>query len=68
MMTDYFKHHRNRDLFYDLTDKREIEKFIIACPAGTVSVVESDEKPSEHIYILNDKILIREYLYSTEKE
>lgn len=68
MMTDFFKHHRNRDLFYDLTDKTEIEKFIKACPEGTVSVVESGEKPSEHIYILNDKILIREYLYSTEKE
>jgi Fe-S-cluster-containing hydrogenase component 2 len=68
MMTDFFKHHRNRDLFYDLTDNKELEKFIRACPEGTVSVVDSDEKPSEHIHMLNDNILIREYLYSTEKE
>jgi len=67
-MTDFFKHHRNRDLFYDLKDKNELEKFIRACPEGTVSLVDSNEKPDEHIHILNDNILIREYLYSTEKE
>jgi hypothetical protein len=33
-----------------------------------VSVVESDETPSENIYRLNDKVLIREYLYTTEKQ
>ena len=68
MMTDFFNHHRNRDLLYDLTDKKELEKFIKACPEGTVSVVDFQEKPAEHIYGLNDNILIREYLYSTEKE
>jgi Fe-S-cluster-containing hydrogenase component 2 len=68
MMTDFFKQHRNKDLFYDLTDRQELDKFIKACPAGTVTLVESDEKPSEHIYKLNDNILIKEYLYSTEKE
>ena len=68
MMTHFFKHHRNRDLFYDLKDKNELEKFIRACPEGTVSLVDSNEKPDEHIHILNDNILIREYLYSTEKE
>ncbi len=68
MMTDFFKHHRNKDLFYDLYDKTELEKFIKACPEGTVSLIESGERPSEHIYSLNDFVLIREYMYSTEKE
>ena len=67
MMTDFFKHHRNRDMFYDLSEDMELEKFIKACPEGVVSLVESEEKPSEHIYMLNDKILIREYLYNSEK-
>jgi Fe-S-cluster-containing hydrogenase component 2 len=68
MMTDFFKHHRNKDLFYDLNNSKEIELFIKACPPGVVSVTESDESPSENIYKLNDKVLVREYLYSTEKE
>ncbi|HUV00076.1 MAG TPA: 4Fe-4S dicluster domain-containing protein [Bacteroidales bacterium] len=68
MMTDFFKHHRNKDLFYDLTDKKELELFINACPAGTVSVVEYDESPDQNIYKLNDQILIRDYLYTTVKQ
>jgi hypothetical protein len=68
MMTDFFKHHRNKDLFHDLNDKEELEFFTKACPEGVVSVVESDESPSENIYRLNDKVLIREYLYTTEKQ
>jgi Fe-S-cluster-containing hydrogenase component 2 len=66
MMTDFFTHHRNKDLFYDLTDDSELIKFIEACPKGTVSLVDTDELPEEHIYKLNDKILIKEYLYVTE--
>jgi len=68
MMTDFFIHHRNKDLFYDLTDNQELEKFIKACPAGTVSLTDTDESPEENIYKLNDKILIREILYETEKQ
>ncbi len=67
MMTDFFRHHRNKDLFYDLTDEKEIEKFIEASPPGIVSITASDESPEENIYRLNNKVLIREYLYTTEK-
>ena len=67
MMTDFFKHHRNKDLYYDLNDRKEIELFIKACPPGVASLTESDESPAENIYKLNDKVLIREYLYTTEK-
>jgi Fe-S-cluster-containing dehydrogenase component len=67
MMTDFFKHHRNKDLFYDLNDSKELELFIKACPPGVVTVTESDESPEENIYRLNDKVLVREYLYITEK-
>ncbi len=68
MMTDFFKHHRNKDLFHDLNDKEELELFIKACPPGVVSVVESEESASDNIFKLNDKVLIREYLYTTEKQ
>jgi formate dehydrogenase iron-sulfur subunit len=68
MMTDFFKHHRNRDLFYDLKDENELKKFITKCPEGTVSLTENDESPQDNVYRLNDKVLIKEYLYTTEKQ
>jgi Fe-S-cluster-containing hydrogenase component 2 len=68
MMTDFFKHHRNRDLFYDLKDTKEMEEFIRACPEGTVTATDEDESPEKNIYKLNEKVLIKEYLYITEKQ
>lgn len=63
MMTDFFRHHRNRDLFHDLTKTGEIEKFVASCPPGTVSVTDAREAPEENIYRLNEKVLIREFLF-----
>ena len=68
MMTDFFSHHRNKDLFYDLMDEDDIKKFIQASPAGTVELTDEDESPEKNIYRLNDKVLIRDYLYITESK
>jgi len=68
MMSDFFRHHRNRDLFYDLKDENELKVFITKCPEGTVSLTDNDESPKDNIYRLNDKVLIKEYLYTTEKQ
>jgi Fe-S-cluster-containing hydrogenase component 2 len=68
MMTDFFNHHRNKDLFYDLDDENELKKFLEACPAGTVTLTEDDESPERNIYSLNEKVLIKDYLYLTEKK
>jgi formate dehydrogenase iron-sulfur subunit len=68
MMTDFFIHHRNRDLYYDLNDSNELKKFIKASPPGTVSLTDGEESPENNIYRLNDAILIREYLYETENQ
>jgi formate dehydrogenase iron-sulfur subunit len=68
MMTDFFKHHRNRDILYDLKDGNAVEKFIKACPAGTVTLTDEDESPAKNIYRLNDKVLVKDYLYITEKQ
>jgi len=68
MMTDFFKHHRNKDLFYDLTDKKDMEKFVKSCPEGTVTYIDTDEPPGDNIFILNEKVLIRDHMYITEKE
>jgi Fe-S-cluster-containing hydrogenase component 2 len=66
MMTDFFKHQRNRGLLYDLTDEKDVEKFIMACPAGTATLTDSEESPEANIYSLNEKVLIKDYLYITE--
>jgi Fe-S-cluster-containing hydrogenase component 2 len=66
MMTDFFKHHRNRDMFYDLTDENELRKLIEAYPPGTITLTDEDESPEKNIYRLNDRVLVKEYLYITE--
>lgn len=66
MMTDFFKHHMNKDLFYNLGDEEELRLFVKSCPEGTVTLADTDESPADNIYKLNDKVLVREYLYNAE--
>jgi Fe-S-cluster-containing dehydrogenase component len=66
MMTDFFKHHRNRDLYFNLTDAGDMNKFISACPPGTVSLTDLKESPADNIYKLNEKVLIKDYMYKTD--
>jgi Fe-S-cluster-containing hydrogenase component 2 len=66
MMTDFFRHHRNRDLYYDLTDTSDMERFVAACPPGTVIITDSREAPEENIFKLNDKVLVKDFLYNTD--
>jgi Fe-S-cluster-containing dehydrogenase component len=68
MMTDFFTHHRNKDLFYDLTDSNEMQKFIEACPAGSVTLTNAKESPADSIYKLNERVLIKDQLYPSEKQ
>lgn len=68
IMTDFFKHHRNKDLFYDLHDHEEARKFVMACPPGAARFTSEGENPEEHIWQLNEWVLIRDYMYVTEKE
>ncbi|HAX93382.1 MAG TPA: hypothetical protein DCY25_05445 [Bacteroidales bacterium] len=66
MMTDFFKHHRNRDLYFNLTDTGDMNKFISACPPGSVSLTDLKESPADNIYKLNEKVLIKDYMYKTD--
>jgi Fe-S-cluster-containing hydrogenase component 2 len=67
MMTDFFEHHRNKDLLFDLKDNNDVQRFINSCPEGTVTVTDAEESPEKNIYRLNDKVLVKDYLYSPEK-
>jgi Fe-S-cluster-containing hydrogenase component 2 len=68
MMTDFFVHHRNRDILYNIADDRELEEFIKACPEGTVSVTDMDEAPEKNIFRLNEKVLIKDFVYTAEQQ
>jgi Fe-S-cluster-containing hydrogenase component 2 len=68
MMTDFFKHQRNRDLLCDLQDEKDLERFVLLSPAGTVTITDEDEAPEKNIYRLNEKVLIKELIYITEKQ
>jgi Fe-S-cluster-containing hydrogenase component 2 len=68
MMTDFFSHHRNKEFLYDLKDEEDAEQFIEASPPGTVTLTDADESPESSIYRLNEKVLIKDYLYITEKQ
>ena len=68
MMNDFFRHHRNRDLFFDLRDDKEMEKFVKECPEGTAVITQEEESPEANIYALNEKVLIKDYIYVTQKE
>ena len=68
MMTDFFKHHRNKELLCDLKDEKDIEKYIQAFPAGIVTITDDNESSEENIYSLNEMVLIKDYLYITEKQ
>ena len=67
MMTDFFDHHRKKDLYFDLSDEKEINKFINACPYGSVKLVDMDEDPEKNIYRLNDQVLVKENIWNTDK-
>lgn len=67
MMTDFFKHHRDKKNYFDIHNKSELEKFIRNSPEGTVSIVDMDEDPEHNIYKLDDHILIKEFSWDIKK-
>jgi Fe-S-cluster-containing dehydrogenase component len=68
MMTDFFRYHLKKDLFYDLTEQKDIDKFIMACPPGTVTITDLAESPSDNIFRLNERVLIKDHIYTSEKQ
>ena len=64
MMTDFFKYHLDKENYYDLLDKEELDQFIQNSPEGAVQLVEMEEDPEQHIYSLNDHILEKECVWN----
>jgi Fe-S-cluster-containing hydrogenase component 2 len=67
MMTDFFDYHLNRENYYDLSDDRELEQWIRDSPEGAVTRVQMEENPEQHIYKLDEHILVRERMWNTDQ-
>ncbi len=66
MMNDFFEYHRNKENYYDLSDEKELDLWIRSSPEGAVSRVDMEEDPEQHIYQLNEHILVRERTWNTD--
>jgi Fe-S-cluster-containing hydrogenase component 2 len=64
MMNDLFEVKTSGYRFFDLNDDKEMVEFAKTFPDDVVSVVEREENPDEKIYKLNDKILVKELMWS----
>ena len=63
MMNDLFEVKTSDYKYMDLSNEAELEKFAAAYPDDIVSIVDIDEDPKQKIYKLNDKILVKEYIW-----
>jgi Fe-S-cluster-containing hydrogenase component 2 len=67
MMTDFFQFKADKTNIFDLSDETQTSQFIKASPEGAVKLVDMDEDPAEHIYRLNGKVLVKDYLWDSNK-
>ncbi len=68
MMNDFFDHRINRDRFFDLKNEKELSEFIKICPNGAVTLTDCEEAPEKNIHMLNEAVLVKDFVYITEKE
>lgn len=67
IMTDFFDYHLDKENYYDLSDEKELEMWIRDSPEGAVSRVDMEEDPEQHIYKLNEHILVRERMWKADQ-
>lgn len=67
MMNGFFSYHRDEEKLYDVMDKKELELLIKNSPEGAVQVVDMEEDPKQHIFKLNDHILVKEQEWESDK-
>ena len=67
IMNDLFEYVTDKDNFFDLSDEKELEIWMRQSPKGAVTRVDMNEDPEQHIYKLNDHILVRERMWETDQ-
>jgi Fe-S-cluster-containing hydrogenase component 2 len=67
LMTDFFRFKMEKSRIYELSDEDTWERFIRESPEGSVEIVGQDENDQNRIYTLNDKVLVREHIWDSDK-
>ena len=67
IMNDLFEYVTDKDNYFDLSDEKELEIWMRQSPKGAVTRVDMNEDPEQHIYKLNDHILVRERMWETDQ-
>jgi Fe-S-cluster-containing hydrogenase component 2 len=67
LMTDFFRFKPDKSRMVELSDENTWERFIRESPDGSVEIVEQEENSDNQIHKLNDKILIREQVWDSDK-
>jgi len=67
MMNDFFEYHRNKENYYDLSDEKELDLWIRSSPEGAITRVDMEEDPENHIFQLNEHVLVRERTWNTDQ-
>ncbi len=63
LMDDLFEK-KERARLFNLDDERELAAFIRACPPDTVCYYDGEPDPAKNIYLLNDRVLVKEYIWN----
>ena len=67
LMTDFFRFKMDKTRIFELSDEVSRERFISESPEGSVEIVEQEENHDNQTHTLNDQVLIREYIWDSDK-
>ena len=61
MMTDFYQYKRNPELYFDLNDPDEMQRFVDESPEGTVALTEQEPDEEQNIYEIMPGILVKDH-------
>ncbi|MBN2348751.1 MAG: hypothetical protein JXJ22_07940 [Bacteroidales bacterium] len=64
LMNDLFEVKTSGYKFFNITDENSLTQFAELFPDDVICIIEKDANPDENIYALNEKILIKESIWS----
>ncbi|MCF8307900.1 MAG: 4Fe-4S binding protein [Bacteroidales bacterium] len=68
MMSDFYEYKRTENLYFNLKDEKEKERFINESPEGTVQYTDKEKDEENNIYELMPGILVKDYPWEKLKK
>ena len=66
LMTYFLRFKKDRNEMVDLNDHASVQGFIKEVSPATIELTEQKENPEKRIFRLNDKVLVREYVWESD--